>query len=502
MFLCCSEAKGSFALTASPHGDSVDSSARPLGKEPTTADNLLLFDVERDAVYGDRNAACLSRRGDTTLSEQSCRRGRSHSVKESEDSAIFRLGVRSQAYARRNRSRSTRDNAHACSTNFAPSGHNNRSSMVPSSRHNSRDVKSSLSEKHLDKDRTIPSICNSKTTSPNSNVVSRIVLSDSQMDMDIGADQGHDSMVDPTKAGLAGKSEIKQSEINEHSQIALEQDPNILSLPPVLVGEGEHGTSAGSHCVPCASTEKKGNSTTAVQINGFSSNMDENSLKNGCQNNRNGSSDTFVAVVGAKGLDSKFFCNQINGSLDENIASNRCTISRKVNNSSNGNAKEQTEVLDTTPSMPDVGAVEEKNESISIDVQATASGTLTPVPKNLSNSNVQVKTEEEFCNSRSVLQNEAEPITNIEGMKLIQLGDNSDSKRPSVCPEPGTSCTSVSLNCEPLEANFPVKSSTAAMELENSMENRLLLANKEHEDVILEKARTIEVNLMLLYICF
>ncbi|XXG74451.1 hypothetical protein AAC387_Pa07g3167 [Persea americana] len=486
------EAKGSFALTASPHGDSVDSSARPLGKEPTTADNLLLFDVERDAVYGDRNAACLSRRGDTTLSEQSCRRGRSHSVKESEDSAIFRLGVRSQAYARRNRSRSTRDNAHACSTNFAPSGHNNRSSMVPSSRHNSRDVKSSLSEKHLDKDRTIPSICNSKTSSPNSNVVSRIVLSDSKMDMDRGADQGHDSMVDPTKAGLAGKSEIKQSEINEHSQIALEQDPNVLSLPPVLVGEGEHGTSAGSHCVPCASTEKKGNSTTAVQINGFSSNMDENSLKNGCQNNRNGSSDTFVAVVGAKGLDSKFFCNQINGSLDENIASNRCTISRKVNNSSNGNAKEQTEVLDTTPSMPDVGAVEEKNESISIDVQATASGTLTPVPKNLSNSNVQVKTEEEFCNSRSVLQNEAEPITNIEGMKLIQLGDNSDSKRPSVCPEPGTSCTSVSLNCEPLEANFPVKSSTADMELENSMENRLLLANKEHEDVILEKARTIE----------
>ncbi|KAL8258939.1 hypothetical protein R6Q59_026892 [Mikania micrantha] len=44
-----SEVKGSFAITASPHGDSVDSSGRlgaPSVGEPNSADNLMLFDCE------------------------------------------------------------------------------------------------------------------------------------------------------------------------------------------------------------------------------------------------------------------------------------------------------------------------------------------------------------------------------------------------------------------------------------------------------------------------
>ncbi|PSR89682.1 Chromatin modification-related protein EAF1 B like, partial [Actinidia chinensis var. chinensis] len=53
------EAKGSFALATSPHGDSVESSGRPGDPticEPNCADNLLLLDGESEHFEGERNS--------------------------------------------------------------------------------------------------------------------------------------------------------------------------------------------------------------------------------------------------------------------------------------------------------------------------------------------------------------------------------------------------------------------------------------------------------------
>lgn len=103
-----SEAKGSFALTASPHGDSVESSGRPgvpTVCEPNTADNLLLFDGENEILERERTSVHPVKRKNIVPSEQSSRMDGSQNAKESEDSAIFR------PYARRNRSKIKRDAA-------------------------------------------------------------------------------------------------------------------------------------------------------------------------------------------------------------------------------------------------------------------------------------------------------------------------------------------------------------------------------------------------------
>ncbi|XXG62007.1 hypothetical protein AAC387_Pa05g0466 [Persea americana] len=474
------EAKDSFALTPSPHGDSVDSSVRPLVREPTTADNLLLFDGGKDMLHGDGNATYPSRRGHIASSEEFSRPGRSHKGKESEDSAMFRIGVRSQAYARRNRSRSSRDSARACSTNLVPSSHINRSSILPSSCHNSRNVKGSLCETHLDQGHTISSICNSKTAA---NVVSKTTVSNNKMDMELGAEQGREA-VEQKKAGLSGVAEIKEGRHNQLSQMAVEQDHKALST--CSMGEGEQELEG---CMPCVAPVNEGNFITAGQLNGISSNVVENDLKDEGQNTRN----CFSATVATEGLDSNLSCKKISHSLDENIASNEFLISKKVNGSSNENAKEQKTVFEVTPPMPDPDFVEE-TESRCVDVQATASDALPSGRKNTSVSDADVKIEE-ICYGRSDLQNEAEPVTSVVGAQLIQLCDATNSKKTSVCSEPRLPWTSVSFNSERLEVISPVKGSAAAAttELQSGTGNHLQLA-KEHEDAILERARTIEAS--------
>ena len=126
--------KGSFALTASPHGDSVESSGRPGGPtvcEPNSADNLLLFDGENEIF--NKNSLHPSRRNNIVPSEQSSQVDGSQNAKESEDSAIFR------PYARRNRSRSNRDGARSSPADMVPSCGGHGSSLP--ARHGSRDAK-------------------------------------------------------------------------------------------------------------------------------------------------------------------------------------------------------------------------------------------------------------------------------------------------------------------------------------------------------------------------
>ncbi|XP_020886117.1 chromatin modification-related protein EAF1 B isoform X4 [Arabidopsis lyrata subsp. lyrata] len=110
-----SEVKDSFALTASPHGDSVESSGRPgvpTISEPNTADNLLLFDSENKSVEGERNLRYPNRQNRTSDSERSSKANTNQNTKETEDSAIFR------PYARRNRSKINRDPARSSSTDL------------------------------------------------------------------------------------------------------------------------------------------------------------------------------------------------------------------------------------------------------------------------------------------------------------------------------------------------------------------------------------------------
>lgn len=62
--------KVDFTLTASPHGDSIDSSTRPGAptiSDPSTAGNLLLFDGENDLAKGEKLSLHSYKRNNTTM---------------------------------------------------------------------------------------------------------------------------------------------------------------------------------------------------------------------------------------------------------------------------------------------------------------------------------------------------------------------------------------------------------------------------------------------------
>ncbi|KAI9123642.1 hypothetical protein K1719_004942 [Acacia pycnantha] len=84
------EAKGSFALTVLPHGDSVDNTARPGGpsvSEPDTdADSLLILGIDNELAKGERRPLHQSRRNNVTPSEQSSKIDGSQNAKDSKDS--------------------------------------------------------------------------------------------------------------------------------------------------------------------------------------------------------------------------------------------------------------------------------------------------------------------------------------------------------------------------------------------------------------------------------
>ncbi|PWA63092.1 HAS subgroup [Artemisia annua] len=96
-----SEVKGSFAITASPHGDSVESSGRlggPSVGEPNSADNLMLFDDENKFHPRTKN---------TTPSEHYSKLDVGRHAKDSGESVALELPKKS--YKRRVRSRPNRD---------------------------------------------------------------------------------------------------------------------------------------------------------------------------------------------------------------------------------------------------------------------------------------------------------------------------------------------------------------------------------------------------------
>lgn len=140
-------------MTASPHGDSVESSGRPGAPsvcEPNCADNLMLFD-------GVQNA------------------------KELGNSAAF--GLPRKAYRRRIRSRPNRDSARSTSTDLIPSCGGQASPL--SSHHAPKDAKGLIVDTDEPKDRKISSNSNTKpTTSLNDSMVVKTVNSDSRINLE------------------------------------------------------------------------------------------------------------------------------------------------------------------------------------------------------------------------------------------------------------------------------------------------------------------------------
>ncbi|KAF3435970.1 hypothetical protein FNV43_RR23062 [Rhamnella rubrinervis] len=410
-----SEAKGSFALTASPHGDSVESSGRPGGPtvcEPNSADNLLLFDGDNDLPEAERNSLHPSRRNSIAPSEQSSQMDGTQNAKESEDSAIVR------PYARRNRSRSNREGARSNSTEMVRSRGGQGSSLPV--RSSSRETKGMVFEANNQKDQNIPSVSNLKSASSNGDVVPKVVISDKRLDMDMDLDgsQPHKLSVGPTngsmhesKLDIVAPRSLQESQDNQPSQTDVQQIPILIASGEPDIGEKDHMVSAVLEpCVAITSSIK--NETTTVQSNGISNLKSENKVVlNEVQNNS--------AAVGTKGLDSESSCTQTSVGLDVHNDSDMCTNTRKVD--SNGNTMEQTSDVEGTPN-PSGGEMEkEKNEEKAVDGGAAIADNHSSLCQNHSGNVSTVKIEEDMAATRPESDIEIKLLSSSEG---VDKGDH------------------------------------------------------------------------------
>ncbi|XP_044985271.1 chromatin modification-related protein EAF1 B-like [Hordeum vulgare subsp. vulgare] len=137
-----SEAKGSFTFAASPRGDSVESSGKPgssLCRETNTADNLMLFGGDNNGVVKEKVVKRGSRRANVAQQRQSSEGH--NNAKRADDSGLSRLGVKSQAYVRRNRSKQCRESANVTSVT---------SPVIPATVSEPKDARGVVKEKQAD----------------------------------------------------------------------------------------------------------------------------------------------------------------------------------------------------------------------------------------------------------------------------------------------------------------------------------------------------------------
>ncbi|QCE11560.1 E1A-binding protein [Vigna unguiculata] len=468
-----SEAKGSFVLTASPHGDSVDSSARPgvpSLSEPNTADNLLLFDGENELPEGEKRSLHSTKRTNIAPSEQSSRIGGSQNAKETEDSAIFR------PYARRNRSK----------PNHGPRGA-------------SRDAKGMLSDTNKQKDNNVLSVSKPKPTSLNGEVLSKDPTSNKSVDNELDGVQAcqtasGSASVPEDKLDSAVNKKFKEDQRIMPSQDDIIQNPVVLpSGEAKAVGERDLGASVDLEPQPCASTKQPGIESCSGQPNGFGNiKVDRKGVANGDQN--------CSAALGMKNFDSESSCAQTSLARDVNN-NNMCSNSKNIG--ANGNTMEQTSEFEKKLNLTGYEVVKEGINTNTGESGATLNNEHATAYVNHSGSGNIVKSEENIHTNGSCMQNKVKDSSNIKGLPHNESCISNADKEERGVPMDQANCIRED-NCERLKVPMDVsistpqiapveKVTTTASECQPCSTHNLRIPDKAHEDSILEEAKIIEV---------
>ncbi|KAK9164591.1 hypothetical protein Syun_005493 [Stephania yunnanensis] len=491
--LVTSEAKDSFPRTASPHGDSVESSGRPGAptcREANSADNLFLYEGENDTVEGQRNNSCRGR-SNITPSEQFSQLDGCNILKESDDSVMFRFVVKSQAYARRNRSRSSRENARVSSTELASGGDGDGSPALPSTRYSSRDAKGSHSETKYQKDQNVSSVCNSKSTSPSGNVIKN-VISDNQMDKDLDGPQVHESNCSLTKGGevdldVAFSMDSLDGKRIVHQQANDGPVPNVTVTEATCLVDGRLDTiSPVLDCVPGAASVKMETVSNVRQTNGFATAPKDvkSILKEGAGN--------ITAFNRKDNTDSELSRVRIIHAFERNSLTDQSHSLRKSN--SHGNSIRQASEVEEAFDRAVAGTVQLNHEA------NDDHNSICPSPKS---DGLPVKVEENIHDKRSgnkdetnpplkIIESDA-PIVSETAGKVDNLSDDSSNlRKEGQCHVGRVLSTKKSSNCELLEANHAGRILAAVPEIQTTTESQSKVATKAREDSILEEARIIE----------
>ncbi|XP_021854031.2 chromatin modification-related protein EAF1 B [Spinacia oleracea] len=450
-----SEAKGSFALTASPHGDSVESSGR-LGVttlcEPNSADN---FDGENEILESERKSKHPTR-GTITPSEHSSQLDGSQNVKESEDSPIFHP-KKGQAYRRRNRSRTNRDGPRSSSSDMASRGQN-----------------SSLPGRHA--------------------ILAKPVASEYQFELESEGTHGlHTSTCSRASEISEGKLTISTSKENreelQNSSVKADEIPAAATnVEPDIVAGKETVVPVDAGGPPCSGTEKKEDIVSA-------SRLDESGKFNG--DGKPTPNDAIISndAVVTKGLDSESSCTRTSRSVDGNGNIEIDLYTNLKNVDSNGVPKEHKlplgekcinvddEMLSekhVTNPLDSVSCIKEDQHSISHHGNGFADK-----DQEVDRDRYPSTDKPDFPINREELlaldHAETKPDKD-HGHDSVQKVESSCPVRPLSSVEP----SSHEVNRNDLSAPPP------ASNTQTSRENQRKQLDKAHEDRVLEEARIIE----------
>ncbi|KAK1397988.1 Helicase/SANT-associated [Heracleum sosnowskyi] len=490
-----SEAKGSFALAASPPGDSDESSGRPgapTSNDPNSADNLMLFVKENGFPKGERSLL-RSSRSTVGPSEQSSQLVGGQHAKELGDSTAF--GLPKKAYKRRNRSRLNRDGVRLNSTDvfLSSSGH----AALPY-RHVPRMVKGLAVDADNQEDQRISSNSNMNSASPNYSIIPMEEPSKVRLDMELDGGNAVELTIsetegDPSNAQIDPSAFIIMQD-SQHSQI-LESDsqrnPNEMVLSkPVSQAGSEQVSIGGQECDPSLAIANVEVQDTCSLANGFDGNV-------GDRKDPLIEVDNKDAVLDTKVLDSERSGSgagvQVNGNVDNVILTNLKSIG------SNGYTKEDAVESGEPVNMKSTKLAEDNDETEVDNIFDVA---------NANNSchsqgnNSLFRDEEALDEKVSTSESKAKDFIVNEGKEQVVITSLENERKPSNLdsnhPNRNEDTDMGGLHCsvdtsvpEIPDAMFSAKDSIISLERQTCSQD-LKLETKAHEDSILEEARVIE----------
>lgn len=435
---------------------------------------------------GDRSTLHPRRRSNNVKLEQSSKFGGKQNVKDPEESAIFR------PYARRNRSRSTRDSARSNSTDVLQ---NRGSHPTFVARGVYRDINASTSKKNEEKDQNIPLVDGLRSATYNGETLP----ADNQLDVASDVLQEKRTVHDNTKDGLSkGKLDVTPS-IGDDQHGCLSE--GVVQQSCSARDPGEANPTGGDQIIstvleqPLEATEKLGSDACSGQLNGLTDlRGDHKSTPSEVPNSNLASN--------VKGLDSESSCTQTSLGVDVHNDTDVCT-NQKIADSS-VLAPEPTSEFEGTQNLVGDGLEKQKNEDRIAEGEVVGTGDHSSVNLNPTSDGASAGIREEKQIDLSGLQNDAGNQVETDIVKqddcsvlksdsgVVNMSGHSGNTTSDACTiKPGVpvDVSSVELS----ERSLPGKNPTVSADSQACGVGHLRVADKSHEDSILEEAQTIEV---------
>ncbi|XP_020399005.1 chromatin modification-related protein EAF1 B isoform X3 [Zea mays] len=471
-----SDAKGSFS--ASPLGDSVESTDKPGGsmcRETNTADNLMLLGGGKNDIAEEKVVKRGTKRLNAAQPKHSLPSDGHKNTKKPAASGLSHLGVKSQAYVRRNRSKPSRESGNVTSI---------RSSMIPAKVYEPNDEKVTAQKNNAD-DHGVLSVSSIKQSGPNRDIAPKSIASDDHAAMELDGIQTilESECVVNDKVNKAGNN-------NKAKQLS----SNDTNHDRFLVGCGEIAAEVSSAetpdanlkvvikpCYSSASTYDEKESC-AVHEKADDGHLDECMAH--IREGELGHSRTLPCVVEASTSHNDVVGPSCEGTVnivDEHADGDINTVAGKIDSHEDlDSSRHSNMILKVSGTSIDFSRPASLKES---------SDLVRPEASNISH----VKDEIEVCNSAIVAQKDTECLSSGRSMNIEE---SPVSVRKNSYVGNSNSAHPISVGIDLSDALSPPKNDESNVESEiKKYENLNKMEKKAYEDSILKNARVIEANI-------